>query len=197
MIFKLRSVILSFFINVLIFSFLPILHHFFHKPASKIKPIRVDIISPRRAKPRAKKKNREKDIRKPLKSRNIIKPEFRRRITFELDPNALASEVDLIAPMVTYNLSEVDSFPKLEKYLEPDYPDIARSKGIEGVVVLKILIDSFGRVVAVKIKDNGGLYEFGIAAARAVKQWRFTPAKIMGTPVAVWCIQKVRFKLKK
>ncbi|MCD6412935.1 MAG: TonB family protein [Elusimicrobia bacterium] len=157
----------------------------------------MDIINSVREKPKPQKREKKRKEKIRLKNKSVSKPEFRRRITFELDPTALASEVDLIAPIVTYDLSEVDSYPKLEKYLEPDYPDIARSKGIEGVVVLKILIDSAGRVVAIKIKDNGGFYEFGISAARAVQRWRFRPAKIMGSPVAVWCIQKVRFELKK
>ncbi|MDO9513225.1 MAG: energy transducer TonB [Elusimicrobiota bacterium] len=114
-----------------------------------------------------------------------------------MDTNAFAGEVDLIASMVTYDLSEVDCFPELKKYIKPDYPDVASSKGIEGVVVLKILIDREGKVAMVKVQDNGGFYEFGRSASRTVKRWRFEPAKIMNMPVAVWCIQTVRFELKK
>ncbi|MCD6311350.1 MAG: energy transducer TonB [Elusimicrobia bacterium] len=190
-----KSAALSVLINIFIFSFLPVLHHFFHKPVSQIKVIQIDFIRPKRKKAKPEKKRKEKKAKALLKPKNKIKTELRRRIAFELDPNAFAGEIDLIAPMVTYDLSEVDCFPRLKKYVKPDYPDAASSKGIEGVAVLKILIDREGKVAMVKIQDNGGFYEFGRSASRAVKRWHFEPAKIMNMPVAVWCIQTVRFEL--
>ena len=120
-----------------------------------------------------------------------------RRIAFELDPNALASGVDLIVPEVTYDLSEVDYFPQLIEYTEPDYPEEAKLGDIEGVAILKILIDREGKVAIVKVLNDGGFYKFGQEASRTVKKWRFKPAKIMGMPVAVWCIQSIRFELKR
>lgn len=183
-------------INIAIFSFLPVLNHFFHKPPSQIKPIQVDLIKIDREKIKPKKKRKPKDIKKLVKKKITIKPKLRKRIAFELDPSALASEVDLIAPMVTYDLSDVDQLPVLLDYKEPEYPEEAVTRGIEGVVVLKILIDRKGKVAMVKVIDNGGFYGFGRSASKTVRRWFFEPARIMGMPVAVWCIQSVRFELK-
>ena len=187
---------LSFLINIAVFSFLPLLHYCFHQPVSKIKPIEVEVVKLKKEKVKLKKKQKPKELKQRKIKKNIIKPELRRKITFELDPNALANEVDLIAPMVTYDLSEVEQLPQLIKYREPDYPFEASAKNMEGIVTLKILIDREGKVTMVKLLDNGGLYEFGQEATRVIRKWRFRPAKIMGMPVAVWCIQKICFELK-
>jgi len=40
-----RSAAFSVGINVVIFSFLPVLHYFFHKPVSQIKAIQIDFIT--------------------------------------------------------------------------------------------------------------------------------------------------------
>ena len=186
----------SVLVNIFIFSFLPFLHHFFHKPVSEIKPIQLDLIKLDREKTKLKEKKKEQKSVRAQEPKRKIRPELRRRITYELVPGAFASEVDLIAPMVTYDLSEVDQLPQLLRYIEPDYPEEAITKGIEGVVILKILIDREGKVAMVKILNNGGFHQFGRAASRVVKRWRFEAAKIMNMPVAVWCIQNIRFELK-
>ncbi|MCK5534250.1 hypothetical protein KAI68_03965, partial [bacterium] len=135
---------LSFLINIAVFSFLPLLHYCFHQPVSKIKPIEVEVVKLKKEKVKLKKKQKPKELKQRKIKKNIIKPELRRKITFELDPNALANEVDLIAPMVTYDLSEVEQLPQLIKYREPDYPFEASAKNMEGIVTLKILIDREG-----------------------------------------------------
>lgn len=192
-----KIIIFAVVINILLFSFLPLLHHFFHSPVSALKPVEVDVVriakehSPERPpipRPSAQSKTQTR-VR-------MIHPEISRKITFELDPSALSDGVDLLAPCVTYDISEVEQLPRLVTYREPDYPLYAASKGIEGVVVLKILIDADGKVAMVNILDNSGLYDFGVSAARAVKTWVYEPAKIMNTPVAVWGVQEVRFEIK-
>lgn len=190
-----KNLLFSLLINMAIFSFLPIVHVFFHRPASELEPIQVDLIKLETQKPQLKQRPKPREIHKQAKRKSHPLLKFKRRISFELDPNALASEVDLIAPMVTYDLDEVDEFPELIKYIEPDYPHDAVTRGIEGVVKLKILITTEGKVSMIKVLDNGGFYEFGIAAKRVVKRWRFEPAKIMGMSVSVWCEQSVRFEL--
>ncbi|RLD13248.1 MAG: hypothetical protein DRI22_04530 [Caldiserica bacterium] len=191
-----KSIFFSILINLFIFSSLPILHNLFHRPVSLIEPIQIDLFKPE-IKKIVRKRSKPDKLKKIIKRRKMIKPELRRRIDFELTPDALSTEVDLIAPYVTYDLSEVDQLPCLIKYIKPEYPEEARVKGIEGVVQLKILIDREGRVAAVKVLNDGGFYEFGRVASQAVKRWRYEPAKIMGMPVAVWCIQSVRFELEK
>lgn len=191
-----RFFLFSVLINIAIFSFLPLLHYFFHEPVLEIEPIKVDVIKLKKAivKPKKKQKPEQKRLIKTKLKPEVTK--LMQRITFELTHDALSSEVDLIVPQVTYGLDEVDQLPELIEYVEPEYPEEAIAKGIEGVVVLKILINEEGGVEIVKVLDNGGFYKFAQASSRAVKKWLFRPAKIMGMPVSVWCIQKIRFELK-
>jgi hypothetical protein len=124
-----KTFIFSILINLVIFSFLPLLHHFFHKPPSEIKPIQIEIVKVEMRKIKPKVKPKPKNVREKTKRRKrMLKPEFKRRITFELNPSALSEEIDLIG--VTYDLSEVDQPPRLVKYIEPDYPTDALARGL-------------------------------------------------------------------
>lgn len=77
----------------------------------------------------------------------------------------------------------------------PEYPEMARKAGIEGVVMLHVLIDKEGKVRDVRvIKGIGaGLDE---AAVKAVKTSIWTPAIQNQRPVAVWVSFPFRFKLR-
>lgn len=192
---KFKARCLAILINIVIFLFLPVLHHLFHKSPSEIRPIDIDLAKVEPERKMSREKPKEENVKKLIKPEWRLRPEFRRRIAFELQPGLLAGEVDLIAPEATYELSEVDQLPRLIEYKEPSYPEKAIMEEIEGNVLLKVLIDREGRVIMVKVLDNGGFYEFAQAAIWAVKRWRFEPAKIMGIPVTVWCMQPVRFEL--
>jgi protein TonB len=67
----------------------------------------------------------------------------------------------------------------LRKY----YPPEALRQGFEGDVVLRLLIDSDGTIAKVDIVSDPG-QGLGPAAAKAVREYRFRPAKVNGTPVA-------------
>jgi len=68
--------------------------------------------------------------------------------------------------------------------VEPKYPEFAREAGIQGKVVLHVLVGKDGRVKNVKVaKGVTGLNE---AAMDAVKRWVFKPALSNNKPVAVW-----------
>lgn len=75
------------------------------------------------------------------------------------------------------------------------YPPLARARGIEGVVVLRLLIDAEGKLEAVTIVSDPG-DGFGAAAVAAVREFRFSPAKVDGKPVATSIPFKFSFKLK-
>jgi len=76
----------------------------------------------------------------------------------------------------------------------PAYPEQARSVGREGVVILKIVIDEEGRVASVEVMR--GDEPFASAAVRAVQSWRYRPATLGGTPISIYRIVKVPFRLR-
>ena len=76
----------------------------------------------------------------------------------------------------------------------PQYPDLAREARIQGVVILKTLIDDEGNVADIEVLKSlpMGLSE---AAVDAVKQWKFRPAMVDGTPVPANHNVTVNFQL--
>ena len=91
----------------------------------------------------------------------------------------------------------VQEEPKIIKKIEPVYPELARQAGVEGKVVLAILVDKEGKVREVKVaKSSGANVGFEDEAVNAAKQWIFKPAIQNNKPVAVWTYQPVIFRLK-
>ena len=85
--------------------------------------------------------------------------------------------------------------PGLLREVRPDYTEDARRRGLEGDVVLEIVVRADGSVGDVKVLHGlgGGLDQ---RAAEAVRQWRFSPARRFGTPVDVMVEVAVEFKLR-
>ncbi len=84
--------------------------------------------------------------------------------------------------------------PRLVYKIEPEYPDEARKAKYQGVVVLRVDIDSHGAPTAVEIVRALGLGMDDRAAA-AVSRWRFTPALENGKPVPASILVEVAFRL--
>jgi len=87
----------------------------------------------------------------------------------------------------------VEELPEVITRIPPDYPDLARSAGVDGVVQLQALVGKDGKVKDVKVMK--GVEMLNDAAVKAVKQWIFKPALSNNKPVAVWVAVPVRFSL--
>ena len=76
------------------------------------------------------------------------------------------------------------------------YPDSAYANGIEGEVIVTIVVNEKGRVEDAVVKSGigGGCDE---EALRVVRQARFTPATSRGEPVSVRMHVPVTFELRK
>lgn len=75
----------------------------------------------------------------------------------------------------------------------PDYPQEARAAGKTGMVVLKVVILADGSVAQVQVMR--GDEPFASAAVKAVKQWKYEPAKFKGQAITVYRIIQIPFKL--
>ena len=76
----------------------------------------------------------------------------------------------------------------------PIYPSIAKSAGIEGTVVLQVVVDEQGHVQDLEVKD--GPLALTQAAIEAVRQWQFEPYVLDDHPVRMSKEIKVQFKLE-
>ncbi len=80
--------------------------------------------------------------------------------------------------------------------VDPEYPFLARRLGKEGRVVLRLLIDRYGKLQDVEVIEGAG-FGFSEAAIAAVKKSTFAPAYTNGEKIAMRAILSVLFHLKR
>ena len=79
---------------------------------------------------------------------------------------------------------------------EPRYTELARKARVEGVVVIRAIIDERGNVTDVQLL-RGQPMGLDQAAMDAVRTWRFQPATLHGQPVKVYFNLTVNFTLQR
>ena len=77
----------------------------------------------------------------------------------------------------------------------PSYPLLARERGYQGTVYLRVQIQPDGRVGRLAIDRSSGFEILDRAATDSVKEWTFLPARKSGKPVDSWVVLPVKFKL--
>ena len=85
--------------------------------------------------------------------------------------------------------------PSLLHEVKPQYTEDARRRGIEGDVVLEIVVRADGSVGDVNLLQRLGA-GLDQRAVDAVRQWRFSPSRRFGRPVDVLVEVAVEFKLR-
>ncbi len=78
--------------------------------------------------------------------------------------------------------------------VEPQYPDLPRRAGIEGIVELDVSIDAKGKVTDVEVV-RGLPLGLSDAAVDAVRRWTYRPARGPDGPVASRKTVRIRFAL--
>jgi protein TonB len=76
----------------------------------------------------------------------------------------------------------------------PVYPAIAQAARVEGLVIIEATIGVDGQVVNARVLRSVPLLDQ--AALQAVRQWRYTPTRLDGSPVAVIMTVTVNFQLR-
>ena len=89
-----------------------------------------------------------------------------------------------------------EAIPLYKKNPPPVYPRKARRRGVEGVVLLEVLVDISGRVADLRVLSSSGHRVLDKAALKSVKKWRFVPARRGDESVEMWVRVPVRFELK-
>ena len=117
----------------------------------------------------------------------------------------------LVSPQLSVSQSKskakapaADEFIKVDKEPMVDmallqknivYPEMARKAGIEGKVMVRVLIDQQGKVLKTEIETSVNK-DLDQAAIRAIKKTKFAPAMKDNKPVKFWVTIPVMFKLK-
>jgi periplasmic protein TonB len=145
-----------------------------------------------------------KPIKKP-KPKPIVKPKSK---PVELKPKKVPVQ-QIKAPVKRDLTTKVDSAvvdaPKVEApqfnaaYLSnpaPDYPRRSRMLEEEGMVKLKVHVSVSGKVLTINLFKSSGFKRLDDAAFKAVRKWRFVPAKQGNQSINGWVIVPISFKLR-
>lgn len=84
--------------------------------------------------------------------------------------------------------------PEVVHRVQPLYTEPARRAGVEGVVILELVIDIDGAVESVKVL-RGLALGLTNSAVRAAEQWRFEPCVFNDRPTPVRFVLTVSFKI--
>jgi TonB family protein len=87
------------------------------------------------------------------------------------------------------------AYPLYRENMPPVYPEIARVRGYEGVVLVAAEILPNGRVGNIKIRKSSGYAILDQSALEGVKPWKFEPAKKSGKPFTIWVEVPIKFVL--
>ncbi len=90
-----------------------------------------------------------------------------------------------------------DSRPALLTSPRPVYPALARRRGWEGTVLIRLRVDASGRVGETSLVRSSGHRILDRSALKQVRTWRFQPAMRDGKPVAEDVILPIRFELRR
>lgn len=89
---------------------------------------------------------------------------------------------------------QVDQQPELLRKVEPVYPELAKKSGMEGMVWVKIWVDTSGKAREVTVLKSDAEI-FNQPTIDAAKQFEFKPARIKEKPVSVWVSVPFKYKL--
>lgn len=78
----------------------------------------------------------------------------------------------------------------------PRYPLLARRKGEQGTVMLRVLVRRNGEPGSVSLEQTSGSERLDAAALDTVRRWRFVPARQNGQPVDAPVLVPIVFRLQ-
>lgn len=174
---------------------------FSNDSAKQISQIQVQKKKPKpKAAPKPKKKtSKPKKLSAPMPPASLTTPLS--GLDFDL-PAFSSSELDQFGgdllneqKNVIMTDDSVDKPPQAINRQAIPYPASARAQGVEGYVVLSLLIDMKGEIERVKIIEASPSGVFDQVVEQGIHNWKFQPAIYQGVPVKVWARQKIRFNL--
>lgn len=92
--------------------------------------------------------------------------------------------------------SVVKARPLYQHNPKPEYPNIARRRGWEGIVILEVSVSKKGEVQNINLHQSSGHALLDGAAIRAVKKWKFIAGNINGHPSTTTVLIPINFLLR-
>lgn len=101
-----------------------------------------------------------------------------------------------VSGYLAYEPDKVDERPAVARRVVPDYPRNAKRQGIQGQVVVRIVVDREGNPQACAVHSAVPAGYFEEVALQAARQMRFIPGKVKGTPVNTLVTVPFAFRLQ-
>jgi protein TonB len=195
----LLAVAASLLVNLLLFELASLLASERGAPEDLIDPVGIKLVSLAAPEP-----PKQEEIKEPEKPKEEPKSDF----TPDLVRPQLSGMAGIDAAVAinlgniggddmekefVFEAYELDQAPQAVVRIPPVYPYRARERGIEGVVQVKLLVNTDGTVGQVEILDARPEGMFEDAVRNAVPKWKFNPGKIQGKAVTAWVVTFVRF----
>ena len=131
---------------------------------------------------------------------NVVFPDESDTLTLDHAPEGYESEPqDSPEKMEQTGTSTIRGivYPRAdENNARPRYPMMARRRGYEGVVILRVLVSRDGEALDVRISETSGYSMLDEEAKKAVKKFLFEPGKEDGVITDMWVNIPIRFQLK-
>jgi protein TonB len=119
------------------------------------------------------------------------------RLDAETQPvKSHAASVDAITGQSASQSFVREATPLYDRNPPPRYPQQARKRGIQGRVILKVLVGRDGRVADIGLQESSGHSILDNVALETVKGWAFTPGRRGEDAVEMWIRVPVLFELK-
>jgi len=81
--------------------------------------------------------------------------------------------------------------------ISPRYPPEAKARGIEGVVILRVVVEEEGGVRSAIVETSSGDASLDLSALTTVRdRWHFEPARRNGMPVECEVLVPIRFRMR-
>lgn len=125
----------------------------------------------------------------------VAGPQVETRATPRIDPPPMP-QLAMAAPPISEQLMTEPSFDAA--YLhnpQPPYPRAAKRSGLEGTVILRVLVGPEGKPQQIRVHESSGMELLDAAAVDAVLGWRFVPAKQGARAITAAVDVPIRFKL--
>jgi protein TonB len=86
---------------------------------------------------------------------------------------------------------------RLVRHVPPVYPPLARERGLEGRVVVRLMVGVDGMPTEVRVAYGSSVEALDAAALDAVRQWRFEPERRAGVGLPEERLAPVVFRLRR
>ena len=194
------------------------------KPAVQARPVQ-DEVPLKKAKPvsflkqKLRQKQKQKQKQKPvIKKSAMVNPKTEPKLApiplpapqLEVEPFQAAEEtqqardaVDVLVEQAQLHKASIDKASYVPAssnvaYFHnptPRYPSAAKRRGMQGLVELRVTVNSHGQPVSVEVKQSSGFQLLDREAIKAIRQWRFQPAQRAGIAVAGEVLVPVHYRL--